>query len=63
MHSAKNRRRVLFLISDGGDNHSRLTKRELRRTLDEEDVQIHAIGIHDHMRRLAAPGYWKTWRE
>jgi Ca-activated chloride channel family protein len=49
MHSAKNRRRVLFLISDGGDNHSRLTKRELRRMLDEEDVQIHAIGIHDHM--------------
>jgi len=49
MHSAKNRRRVLFLISDGGDNHSRLTKRELHRMLDEEDVQIHAIGIHDHM--------------
>jgi Ca-activated chloride channel family protein len=64
MRSAKNRRRVLFLISDGGDNHSRLTKRELRRTLDEEDVQIHAIGIHDHMASpegLAAPGRWKTW--
>lgn len=49
MRSAQNRRRVLFLISDGGDNHSRLTERELRRLLDEEDVQIHAIGIHDHM--------------
>jgi Ca-activated chloride channel family protein len=49
MHSARNGRRVLFLISDGGDNHSRLTKGELRRMLDEEDVQIHAIGIHDHM--------------
>lgn len=49
MRSARNRRRVVFLISDGGDNHSRLTERELRRLLDEEDVQIHGIGIHDHM--------------
>ncbi|SRR5579885_65530 len=49
MHSVRNGRKVLFLISDGGDNHSRLTGRELRRMLDEEDVQIHAIGIHDHM--------------
>jgi Ca-activated chloride channel family protein len=49
MHSARNGRRVLFLISDGGDNNSRLTKRELGRMLDEEDVQIHAIGIHGHM--------------
>jgi Ca-activated chloride channel family protein len=49
MRSARNRRRVLFLISDGGDNHSRFTEREVRHLLDEEDVQIHAIGIHDHM--------------
>jgi Ca-activated chloride channel family protein len=48
MRSARNRRRVLFLISDGGDNHSRVTKRELRSLLDESDIQIHAIGIHDH---------------
>lgn len=52
MRGAKNRRRILFLISDGGDNHSRLTERELRRLLDEEDVQIHAIGIHDHMASM-----------
>jgi Ca-activated chloride channel family protein len=52
MRSAENRRRVLFLISDGGDNHSRLTERELRHVLDEEDVQIHAIGIHDRMAGL-----------
>lgn len=47
MHGAKNQRKVLFLVSDGGDNHSRLTERELRRLVEEEDVQIHAIGIHD----------------
>lgn len=49
MRRAQNRRKVLFLISDGGDNHSRFTERELRWLLDERDVQIHAIGIHDHM--------------
>lgn len=47
MRGAQNQRKVLFLVSDGGDNHSRLTERELRRLVEEEDVQIHAIGIHD----------------
>lgn len=59
MRGAQNRRRILFLVSDGGDNHSRLTERELRRLLDEEDVQIHAIGIHDHMASMEeARGPW-----
>lgn len=59
MRGAQNLRRILFLISDGGDNHSRLTKRELRRLLEEEDVQIHAIGIHDHMASMEeARGPW-----
>lgn len=47
MHGAHNPRRVLFLVSDGGDNHSRFTEGEVRRLVEEEDVQIHAIGIHD----------------
>jgi Ca-activated chloride channel homolog len=42
-------RKVLFLVSDGGDNHSRATEREVRRLVEEEDVQVHAIGIHDVM--------------
>lgn len=59
MRGAQNRRRILFLVSDGGDNHSRLTERELRHLLDEEDVQIHAIGIHDHMASTEeARGPW-----
>ena len=59
MHAAHNRRRVLFLISDGGDNHSRLTKRELRNLLDEEDLPIHAIGLHDHaVSREEVGGPW-----
>lgn len=47
MRGAQNQRKALFLVSDGGDNHSRLTERELRRLVEEEDVQIHAVGIHD----------------
>lgn len=53
MREARNRRRVLFLVSDGGDNHSRLNEREVRRLVDEEDVQIHAIGIHGHALSMA----------
>ena len=59
MRQGRNRRKVLFLVSDGGDNHSRLTARELRRIIDEEDVQIHAIGIHDGSDRMdEARGPW-----
>ena len=59
MRKAQNRRRVLFLVSDGGDNHSRLTERELRHRVEEEEVQIHAIGIHDGSDRMdEARGPW-----
>jgi Ca-activated chloride channel homolog len=59
MRQARNQRKVLFLVSDGGDNHSRLTQRELRRRIDEEDVQIHAIGIHEGSDRMdEARGPW-----
>lgn len=47
MRGARNHRKVLFLVSDGGDNHSQMTEGEMRRLVEEEDVQIHTIGIHD----------------
>ena len=59
MGGAQNQRKVLFLVSDGGDNHSRLTEQELRRLVEEDEVQIHAIGIHDggaSMDRVEARG-------
>src|SRR5450756_776760 len=61
MRGAQNQRKVLFLVSDGGDNHSRLTENELRRLVGEEEVQIHAIGIHNMgagMDREEARGPW-----
>lgn len=38
-------KRVILLISDGEDNSSRYTFKEVRRQLQESDVMIYAIGI------------------
>jgi Ca-activated chloride channel homolog len=45
MRSAHNSRKALFLVSDGMDNNSRYSKAELLRTVQEQDVQIHTIGV------------------
>ncbi len=45
MRSAHHARKALLIISDGGDNHSRYTEREIRNVVRESDVQIYAIGI------------------
>jgi Ca-activated chloride channel family protein len=39
-------RRALLIISDGGDNHSRYSERELMEFAKEADTPIYAIGIH-----------------
>lgn len=45
MKSARYRKRVLLVISDGGDNHSRYHESRLRSDLREADCQLYAIGI------------------
>jgi Ca-activated chloride channel family protein len=45
MKHARNSRKALIIISDGGDNASRYTLRELKNLIREADVQIHAIAI------------------
>ncbi len=47
MKSAKNNQKALLVISDGGDNSSRYTPREIKRIVRESDVQIYAIGIYE----------------
>ena len=47
MRRARYSRRALLIISDGGDNHSRFNGGEIRRLVQEADVQIYAIGIFD----------------
>jgi Ca-activated chloride channel family protein len=50
-HHAKYKRRALLIISDGGDNASRYSAKEIRRIVKEADVQIYAVGIFDTIFR------------
>ncbi len=47
MKDAKNTQKAVLVISDGGDNSSRYTPREIKRLVRESDVQIYAIGIYE----------------
>jgi Ca-activated chloride channel homolog len=47
MKKAKNPRKALLIISDGGDNSSRYTESEVKGRVREADVQIYAIGIFE----------------
>ena len=43
LKKARNRRKAMIVFSDGGDNHSRSSEREVLRSMAEADVQIYAI--------------------
>ena len=47
MRTAHHRRKALLILSDGGDNHSRYTETDIRRFVQESDVQIYAIGLFE----------------
>jgi len=47
MKKAKNPRKAILLISDGGDNSSRYTETEVKNLVKEADVQIYSIGIYE----------------
>jgi VWFA-related protein len=47
MKHARYSRKALVIFSDGGDNWSRRSVREVKRALMESDVQIYAMGIFD----------------
>jgi Ca-activated chloride channel homolog len=47
MKGAHNTKKALLIISDGGDNHSRYTETDIRRFVQEADVQIYAIGLYE----------------
>jgi VWFA-related protein len=52
MRSAKNRRRVLLVLSDGADNNSRFSEAEIRRMVVESDLRIYGIGVLHRPRLL-----------
>jgi Ca-activated chloride channel family protein len=47
MKGARNQRRALIVVSDGGDNHSRYSESEIKNLTRESDVQIYAIGLFE----------------
>lgn len=47
MKSAKYGKKALLIISDGGDNHSRYSERDIKSLAKESDVMIYSIGLFD----------------
>jgi len=45
MKKARNSRKILLIVSDGGDNHSRYRAHEVENLARESDAEIYAIGI------------------
>jgi Ca-activated chloride channel family protein len=47
MKKAKNSRKAIVIISDGGDNHSKYTSAQIESLVREADVQIYAMGVFE----------------
>jgi len=47
MKNARNTRKAILIVSDGGDNRSRFTARQVKTDVLEADMQTYAIGIFD----------------
>jgi Ca-activated chloride channel family protein len=47
MRTARNAKRALLIISDGGDNHSRYRENDIKRLAREADTQLYSVGIFD----------------
>ncbi|HYL35508.1 MAG TPA: VWA domain-containing protein [Bryobacteraceae bacterium] len=47
MKNAKNPRKALLIISDGGENNSQFTSKQIEGLVREADVQIYAMGVFE----------------
>jgi Ca-activated chloride channel family protein len=47
MATARNAKRALLIISDGGDNHSRYNENDIKRLVREADTELYAVGMFD----------------
>ena len=57
MKGARNARRALLVLTDGADNHSRYSEREIRDLVLESDVRVYAVGLFERpkfLEKLAA---------
>jgi len=60
MRGARNAKRALLILSDGGDNHSRYNESDIKRLVKEAEYQLYAIGIFD--RWISHPDAGRTER-
>lgn len=63
MKKARNPRKAIIILSDGGDNSSRYTESEVKNLVREADVQVYAMGIFEPIagrgrsaEEMAGPG-------
>jgi Ca-activated chloride channel family protein len=47
LRAARYKRKAIIIVSDGGDNASRYSLREIKSLVRESDVQIYAIGLFE----------------
>ena len=47
MRNARNAKRALLIISDGGDNNSRYSEKDIKRLVREADTQLYSVGTFD----------------
>ena len=47
MRKARYARKALLILSDGGDNHSRYTEKDVKSALREADVMVYAVGMYE----------------
>ena len=52
MKRAKNSRKALLILSDGGDNNSRYSSAEIKETVRQADVQIYSMGVFEPVLSL-----------
>lgn len=52
MKKAKNSRKAIVIISDGGDNHSHYRSEQIEALVRQADVQIYAMGVFDPLASL-----------
>jgi VWFA-related protein len=52
MKKAKNPRKAILVVSDGGDNHSTYTAAQIEALVRQADVEIYAMGVFDPLLSL-----------
>src|SRR6516225_10167554 len=53
MKKASTNRKALLVISDGGDNNSRYTQKDIKHAVKESDVQIYCVGVFEPLASRA----------